>query len=150
MTRYFKFTTVLTAAAFVALGGISVPHTANAQELAQKYYDYDYDADNFWNEDEWLDYSYDRFDLNDDSYIDDQEWDNLSAGWYDPYEITNDNDLSVYDTNDDGWLDENEYAETYDSDLYDAWDTDRSGLIDETEYGNAMNTYNNYSTGAYN
>ena len=86
---------------------------------------YDLDDDGYLDDDEF--YTgfgatpyYDDYDLDADGYLDDDEF----------YETGFDYDYGLYDDDDDGFLDDDEF---YDG-VYDTWDGDDDGLLDEDEF----------------
>lgn len=86
-------------------------------------------------------------DYNDDNYIDEQEWNDYTTIWYEPYDnvsYNNTYDFNYYDTDNDGYIEVSEYEAAYDNSLYEAWDTDNDGYIDYFDYDTTANMYVDY------
>lgn len=105
------------------------------------YTAFDNNDDGLLDENEYVDYSYDVIDYNDDGLLDDDEWYDYSSVWYEPYDIDYDSDLGAFDADNDGYIDEDEYADNYDSDLFNEWDADNSGFVDDKEYEEVATLY---------
>lgn len=99
------------------------------------YSDWDMDADERLNEDEFssayerIGY-YDRWDTNRDLKINEEEWNTGINDNYPDYDHEIEGVFRDWDMDDDEFLDEDEFL----SGSYSLWDADDDGFIDETEY----------------
>jgi len=143
MKKEIKFTSLLMATVF-SFGLALTPATAQADYDAEVFGEYDLNNDNYWDENEWGDYTYNTIDYDSDGYIDENEWDDYSSVWYEPYQEDYTYSFNDYDLNNDGLLDDNEYGSAYDTTLFDTWDTNDNDLIDTYEYNDTVAMYSDY------
>ncbi len=136
----------------------------DADEIGDTYQNdfttWDVDADGGLNEEEFSNTTFANTDVDDDDFIDEDEWDQGFSSMYGNY--VDDTDFATFDTDADGGLSaeewnagfaDTEWFTTYDADadtsvtetewntgLYTDWDVNNDGVIDENEY-NAFRVY---------
>lgn len=140
MKDYLKTSTVMAASAAIAFFASS----ASALVIA----DYDKDHNGTIDSHEFIDYTFDIIDKNDDEHIDVLEWDSYKHTFYMPY-----NDMrhrvgmtmDTYDHDDDRRLNIAEYSDVADTDLFNKWDTNNDAELSYSEVTDAEELYRAYS-----
>ncbi len=130
----------------LALGGMLVmPMAAEAQV---NYRAYDVNENTYLDADEYVTYSYDLIDYDNDGIIEATEWDYYTDVWYEPYDFDYDvgYDFDHYDTDGDGFIEVTEYENAWDEEIYRAWDSDNDGIVEMTEYNDVIGAYEPYDT----
>ena len=139
----------LTCAAVAMTAALTLaPNVADAKKDTL-YYTYDTDGDGFIEETEYVQYTYDVIDYDNEDGISTDEWDTYTTVWYEPYDsitYNTERDFEYYDTDGDGVIEAVEYEKAYDNSFFTAWDKDGDGFIEYTEYQTLPTVYENYDT----
>lgn len=153
MSHKNKFLTAAGALALIA-GATFLPLSAMAQDFTvnpafSDYGSWDLNDDGRIIEEEFSLNSYSVMDRDQDALISEDEWNDYTSNWFDPYEV-NYGDFEYYDTDQSGKIDEREYSYVLeDTDLYAYWDYDSDGYVADTEYYDAINVYAGYDSDSY-
>ena len=117
-------------------------HDAQAR-MTYTYTTYDSNQNEYLDRDEYLDYSYEKIDLDNDGMINEDEWSSYKTVWYEPYDVQRDVQFTAYDLDQNNRIDRAEFTENVDDTLYGEWDTDNDGRVNAREFNTTIVSYEN-------
>lgn len=146
VTKRINSKTLMAGTALV-MGLMTAPAIVNAADTVT-YIKYDSNSDTYLEKKEFIDYSYDLVDYNNDGKVDATEWTTYKTTWYEPIKVkmTVEPDFVYYDKDGDGFIDSTEYVATYDQALFKGWDKDGNGFVDADEYDKVSVIYKDADT----